>query len=85
MMTNTGASQLRVVKGGSSYLSQSELTLTFGLGKAGGVKSARLQIVWPSGQKETLADVKPNQVVTAKEGKGILSAAPINFTAVPPR
>jgi hypothetical protein len=85
MMTNTGASQLRVVKGGSSYLSQSELTLTFGLGKAGGVKSARLQIVWPSGQKETLADVKPNQVVTVKEGKGILSAAPINFTAVPLR
>ncbi|MBS1865160.1 MAG: CRTAC1 family protein [Acidobacteria bacterium] len=85
MTTNTGAAETRVVKGGSSYLSQSELTLTFGLGKAGGVKSARLQIVWPSGQKETLADVKTNQVVTVKEGKGIISSAPIHFTATPIR
>ena len=85
MTTGTGASQLRVVKGGSSYLSQSELTLTFGLGKADSVKSVRLKIVWPSGQKETLADVKPNQLVTVKEGKGAISSAPINFSSVPIR
>ncbi len=83
MTANPGATEMRVVKGGSSYLSQSELTLTFGLGKAGSVKSTRLQIIWPSGQKETLADVKPNQIVTVKEGKGIISFAPINFAAVP--
>jgi hypothetical protein len=84
MTTNTGA-QLRVVKGGSSYLSQSELALTFGLGKADTVKSTQLQIVWPSGLKETLADVKPNQTVTVREGKGIISAVPINFSSVPVR
>jgi hypothetical protein len=83
MTTNTGMTELRVVKGGSSYLSQSELTLTFGLGKTDSVKSMKLQIVWPSGLKESLTDVKPNQFVTVREGKGITSAVPINFNSVP--
>jgi hypothetical protein len=68
-----------MVKGGSSYLSQSELPLTFGLGKPGSVKSVRLQIVWPSGQKESIPSTKPNQFVTIREGKGSVSATPINF------
>jgi len=85
MTTSSGVTQQRVVKGGSSYLSQSELTLTFGLGKAGTAKSTRLQIIWPSGLKETLTDVKPNQVVAVREGKGIISAVPINFNSAPMR
>jgi enediyne biosynthesis protein E4 len=74
-----GAAMTRMVKGGSSYLSQSELPLTFGLGKPGSVKSSRLQIVWPSGQKESIADVKPNQLLTIQEGRGVVAAAPIHF------
>src|SRR5271170_5057830 len=81
LTTGTGAAMTRMVKGGSSYLSQSELPLTFGLGKPGSAKSSRLQIVWPSGHKDSIADVKPNQFITIQEGKGIVSAAPIQFAA----
>jgi enediyne biosynthesis protein E4 len=79
LTTNTGGTQTRMVKGGSSYLSQSELTLTFGLGKAGSVKNVRLEIAWPSGRKDSLADIKPNEFVSIQEGKGVVSAAPIHF------
>jgi hypothetical protein len=81
---DSGATLSRMVKGGSSYLSQSELPLTFGLGKPGTAKSLRLQIVWPSGRKDSLPDVKPNQFVTIKEGNGIVSGAPIHFAAGTP-
>ena len=81
LTTSSGVTLMRMVKGGSSYLSQSELPLTFGLGKPGSAKSVRLQIVWSSGQKDLIASVKPNQFVTVKEGQGIISATPINFAA----
>jgi len=68
-----------MVKGGSSYLSQSELPLTFGLGKPGSNRIVRMQIVWPSGRKDSIVDLKPNQFVTIQEGQGIVSAAPIRF------
>jgi hypothetical protein len=80
-LTNGGATMTRMVKSGSSYLSQSELPLTFGLGKPGTAKSLRLQIVWPNGHKESIGDVNPNEFVTIQEGKGIVSAAPIRFAA----
>jgi len=77
--TNTGTTLTRMVKSGSSYLSQSELPLTFGLGKPGSATSVRLQIAWPSGRKESLAGVQPNQFLTIQEGKGVISAVPIHF------
>jgi len=79
LTTGSGAVLVRMVKTGSSYLSQSELPLTFGLGKPGSAKSVRLQIAWPSGQKDVIATAKPNQFITIREGKGIVSATPINF------
>jgi enediyne biosynthesis protein E4 len=82
LITNNGATQTRMVKGGSSYLSQSELTLTFGLGQAGSVRNVRLQITWPSGRKDSLPDIRPNHFVTVQEGKGIVSASPINFVSM---
>jgi hypothetical protein len=91
LTTNGGAMMTRMVKGGSSYLSQSELPLTFGLGKPGSARSARLQIVWSSGQKDLIADVRPNQFITIQEGKGIVAVAPIYFgsgithTTLPPQ
>ncbi len=81
LTTSSGARFVRMVKTGSSYLSQSELALTFGLGKPGSTKSVRLQIVWPSGQKDLIGDVQPNQLVTIQEGKGIVAASAINFAA----
>jgi enediyne biosynthesis protein E4 len=80
LKTNTGTRLFAMVKTGSSYLSQSELPLTFGLGKPEAGKTASLEIVWPSGQKDTIADIKPNQFITVKEGKGIISARPIVFS-----
>jgi hypothetical protein len=83
LSTGSGTTLTRMVKGGSSYLSQSELPLTFGLGKPGNAKNLRLQIVWPSGRKDAITDVKPNQFVTIQEGKGIVSAEGIPFARTP--
>jgi len=80
LTTSSGATLTRMVKSGSSYLSQSELPLTFGLGKPEAGKTASLEIVWPSGQKDTIPNIKPNQFITVKEGKGITSAQPIAFS-----
>jgi hypothetical protein len=74
-----------VVKTGSSYCSQSELPLTFGLGKTDPAKGMTLEIVWPSGQTDIIPEVKPNQTITVQEGKGITAAAPIVFVKPEPQ
>jgi hypothetical protein len=51
--------QSRMVRSGSSYLSQSELPVTFGLGKAGAIK--RLVIEWPSGTVDDFNNVRPGR------------------------
>ena len=66
-----------VVKSGSSYCSQSELPLTFGLGKLD--KVATVEITWPSGRVDTLTDVAANQTITVQEGKGQVAAQPVMF------
>jgi hypothetical protein len=77
--TNAGVNLARLVKGGSSYLSQSELVVTFGLGKPGSTKSVRLKITWPSGGQDSFGDIKPNQFITIQEGKGMIAATAITF------
>lgn len=77
--SSTGLREMEMVKTGSSYLSQSELPLTFGLGKPADGKTVSLTIVWPSGQKDSIPNIKPNQFITVKEGKGIIAAEPIVF------
>jgi enediyne biosynthesis protein E4 len=79
LVTSSGARITRMVKSGSSYLSQSELPLTFGLGKPGKASPVRLEIVWPSGTKQTVEGVKANTFVTIREGKGIISSEAIRF------
>jgi hypothetical protein len=59
-----------MVKSGSSYLSQSELPLTFGLGAQD--KVDRAVVEWPSGRKETLNNLKAGRY-TWIEGRGIQS------------
>ncbi len=70
---------LRMVKTGSGYLSQSELPVTFGLGKPDPSRKMRLTIVWPSGHKDTIADIKPNQSLSILEGKEITASHAILF------
>ena len=67
----------RMVKSGSSYLSQSELPLTFGLGRPKTGRLLSLEIVWPGGRKELVGHVEANQSITVQEGKGIIASAPI--------
>ena len=69
-----------MVKTGSSYLSQSEFPLTFGLGKPSPNKKVNVEIAWPSGLKQSLKNVAADQFITVEEGKGIVSAHPIDFT-----
>jgi hypothetical protein len=79
LTTNRNVRLFAMVKSGSSYLSQSELPLTFGLGKPEEAKTVSLEILWPSGVKDRVSDIQPNQFITVQEGKGILSAQPIVF------
>ena len=81
--TTAGQHLVQMVHDGSSYLSQSELPLTFGLGRPGSNPSVSLQIAWPSGEKESFTGIKANQAITVEEGKGIVAAQPISFAGVP--
>jgi hypothetical protein len=66
-------SQSRLVKGGSSYLSQSELPLTFGLGKRD--KIDRLVIDWPHGGTEEYKNLAAGHAYQCVESKGITALA----------
>ncbi len=79
LKTNHGAHQMQMVKSGSSYLSQSEMPLTFGLGKPDETRIISLEIAWPSGKKDSLQNIKPNQFLTVQEGKGIIASQPAVF------
>ncbi|HEV3306345.1 MAG TPA: CRTAC1 family protein [Candidatus Sulfotelmatobacter sp.] len=61
--------QIDEVRSGGSYISQSDLRVHFGLGKA--EKVDVLEIRWPSGHVDTLKEVKANQLIFVKEGEGI--------------
>jgi hypothetical protein len=65
----SGTSPWLMVKTGSSYCSQSELPLTFGLGAAKAV--TKIEVKWPNGQLETLPGADANQTLTIEEGRGV--------------
>ena len=65
-----GMAQSRVVKGGSSYLSQSELPLTFGVEKHDRID--RVVIDWPSGQTQEFKNLAAGRAYDCTEGKGIV-------------
>jgi len=71
--------QWKMLRSGSSYLSQSELVLTFGLGTH--TKADAIEIQWPSGQVDKLSNVNAGQTVIVQEGKGIVA----NRSYTPPR
>jgi len=68
-----GLTQSRLVKSGSSYLSQSELPVTFGLGKQDHVE--RAVIDWPSGQSQEFKNLQPQRSYECTENKGITGNA----------
>lgn len=62
--------QMQEVTSQTSYYSHNDLRLHFGLGAARKVDA--LEIRWPNGQTEKLADLPGNQIVTIKEGSGVV-------------
>jgi enediyne biosynthesis protein E4 len=66
--------QMNEVHSGSSVMSQGDLRLHFGIGKAQIID--RIEVKWPTTQKiERFLHVKPNQILTIKEGGGIIHSA----------
>ncbi len=62
-------SQIDEVRSGGGYYSQNDLRVHFGIGEA--QKVELIEIRWPSGQIDSLKDLKPNQLYYITEGKGI--------------
>jgi len=83
--TSTGANLSSMVRTGSSYCSQSELPLTFGLGKPREGMTLSLEITWPGSPKEMVQNIKPNQSITLQERKGVVAAEPIVFVRIVPQ
>jgi hypothetical protein len=71
-VTAEGEKQWKMLRSGSSYLSQSELVLTFGLGTQ--TKAETIEIQWPSGQVDRLSNLDAGQTATVQEGRGIVGA-----------
>jgi hypothetical protein len=73
-----GAKEWQVVHSGSSYCSQGDTALTFGLGPNQSVQS--IEVAWPSGQVDRTGPVVANQVAFVQEGRGLVAAK-----TLPPR
>ena len=67
--------QFNEVRGGSSYLSQNDLRLHFGLGKEAKLDSVEIQ--WPSGATEQLQNLAADNIYTIIEGKGVTTTKPL--------
>ncbi len=68
-VTAGAGTQSQMMRSGSSYLSASELVLTYGLGQLN--QAEAIEIRWPSGQVDKLSTVAAGQTVTVTEGRGI--------------
>jgi enediyne biosynthesis protein E4 len=71
-VTAGGVTQTDEIHSGGSYLSQNDLRLHFGLASA--AKIDRVEIFWPSGKTETLADLAADQFYSVLEGSGVVPA-----------
>jgi enediyne biosynthesis protein E4 len=67
-----GVTQLDEVRGGSSYLSQNDLRLHFGLGASATMDS--VQVRWPNGAVEEFKNLAADKIYTLVEGNGIKDA-----------
>ncbi|MGB6945199.1 MAG: CRTAC1 family protein [Bryobacteraceae bacterium] len=69
-ITSASGKQWNMVRSGSSYASQSDLALVFGLGQDPAVSS--IEVTWPSGTKQRFTNVAANQFIIIDETRGIL-------------
>jgi hypothetical protein len=76
-LTTEGFVEYRQANGGMSYMSAQDPRIAFGLGQRKTVES--LEITWPSGVVDKLTNLPINQIITVKEGAGII---PRNFPKI---
>jgi hypothetical protein len=69
------------VRAGGSYLSQNDLRLHSGLGKNS--EMLTVEILWPSGAKQTFKDLPADFIYTIEEGSGIQNKQPFAATSCP--
>jgi hypothetical protein len=67
--------QKQMLRSGSSYLSASELVLTFGLGSS--TKADAIEVRWPSGAVDHLSNIAADEIVIIREGQGAISTHPL--------
>ncbi|MEE9227170.1 MAG: CRTAC1 family protein, partial [Acidobacteriota bacterium] len=67
--------QVEEVRSGSSYLSQNDMRVHFGLGPA--TRADLLEIRWPSGRVERLRDLPADRFVILVEGEGAVRGVPV--------
>ena len=70
-VTSGGRTQIDEVMSGSSYYSQNDFRLHFGLGRA--ATAELVELAWPSGLKESVRDLPANHLFIVEEGKGLVS------------
>jgi hypothetical protein len=73
--------QWQTVHSGSSYCSQSELALTFGLGKDAVVNS--VEVIWPSGTRQKFTGVQAGRAYVIDEAAGLKSGAGVQTSGKP--
>src|SRR5436190_13041633 len=92
-----GLTEYDEVRSGGSYLSSSDLRLHFGVGTA--TKIDKLEVLWPSGQKDAATNLPVDRVFVVKEGQGVVetklfkslgrpraaTSGAFSVTSVPPR
>ncbi|MGH9776378.1 MAG: CRTAC1 family protein [Candidatus Acidiferrales bacterium] len=71
-VTSAGHAQWQMLRSGSSYLSSSELVLTFGLGAEN--KADAVEIRWPSGRVDSLSNIAADEIINVTEGQGVTSS-----------
>jgi hypothetical protein len=78
-----GSLQSQMVKTGSSYLSQSDIPLTVGLGPAGSIRG--IEVNWPRGGTENIGSIASDRSVVIEQGKGITRQTALRPRGKPPR
>jgi hypothetical protein len=76
-LTTEGFTEYRQAEGGMSYMSANDPRIAFGLGRRKTIDL--LEITWPSGIVDKLSNVPINQIITVKEGSGMV---PRNFPRI---
>lgn len=75
LLTAGGRTQTREVHHGSGFLSSPPPEAHFGLGDSLVVE--RIEIRWPSGERETFENLESNRIIVIEEGRGFRYVSPV--------